>query len=896
MKKFFLLLLFIAITYITNSQSLIHPINLDFEYSTSGQLPYAWKFNKQFQTLGYYAYATDTNALEGKYSLILKNIYFDKSEIKIPAGQTLMGVVYQEIEAEKFRNLELILGAKCTIENPNKENYVLFFIQQESEIQGMNSTFMSDTLRTKGIINGSVRVMIDSSTKAIKYGFALYGLTSAIFDDVYIDVAYDFSKNTPKIELNDNSIKSIANLAKLNGWVKYFYPHPLQERVNWEQIFYYYIKKSTEINNLEEFNNQLFKQFDDIINPKPSNIRPDTIKSAFARVINGLPTKVNSPIVSHKIIDVFVTNKNNPGTLLQFLNISKEKPKSLELTYYYKFKKYNYNGKANVWLRIDDTFGGSLAELKSVAIEKNIDEWQKGTLVSEIPEEAANLRIGLVLEGNGEVFFDKLSLKVKIDKKDSLLNLRNADFEEITNRNTIAGWNMPNYSQNDGYTATIVEDGYQSNNSVKIASDIQSNYKLPELLGKYHEKFYPNHTIGLPLMLHPTQLSVGQLPYYEFPKFFMINDKDVFSRFLILSDLYAYLRNFSMNSFSEKDLENAFFTALSKSSMDINSQAFLQIIDEFYAVSGDINNKFWNGMENNIYMPEIGIYSEEGKVYIFGADEKKIPNGSELVSVNNKKIESISGLVRNAKYQLSRKVAQLLTGSKNSSVQIEIKTPKGEKLPIRLTRTALNVKTLEKPFYATELDTGVIYLNATMLSDQDFKNISKQLTAEDIKGIIFDLRGFSTLSEHILGFLTSNTIDGYVAEIPIYTAPAKSIVSGLKINSNIQPNGLLENKKVIFLVNEFTNSYSELIAYLAKKNNIGLLVGEKTQGVFSDVGQMRLSGYYYGSQSFIKITDKGKILDEPVTPSIEVIQTLEATISGKDLQLLKAIELIKQPK
>lgn len=893
MKKFLLILLLAAINYIANSQSLIHPINLDFEYSSSGQLPYAWKFNKQFQTLGYYAYATDTNALEGKYSLMLKNVYLDKSEIKIPVGQTLMGVVYQEIEAEKFRNLELILGAKCTIENPNKENYVLFFIQQESEIQGMNSTLMSDTLRNKGIIDGSVRVMIDSTTKVIKYGFALYGLTSAMFDDVFIDVAYDFSKNTPKIELTDNAIKGIANIAKLNGWVKYFYPHPLQERVNWEQIFYYYIKKATEINNLEEFNNLILTQFDDIVNPKPSNIRPDTIKSAYARVVNGLPTKVNSPIVSHKTIDVFVTNKNNPGTLLQFINISKEKPKSLELTYYYKFKKYNYNGKANVWLRIDDTFGGSLAELKSVAIEQDVNEWQKGTLVAEIPDDAANLRIGLILEGNGEVYFDKMSLKVKIGKKDSVLNLRNADFEDTANRNTIAGWNMPNYSQNEGYTATIVEGGYESNNSVKIASDLQSNYKLPDLLGKYSEKFYPNITVGLPLMLHPSQLTVGKLPFYEFPNFFKINDKDVFSRFIILSDLYSYLRNFSMNSIPEKDLENAFLTALTKSSKEINSQTFLQIIDEFYAVSGDVNSKFWNGMENNIYLPDIGIFSEKGKIYIFGANDKKIPDGSELISVNNKKIESIGGLVRNTKYQLSKKVAQLLTGSKNSTFQIEIKTPKGEVLPIKLTRNSLNVKSLEKPFYATELDSGVIYLNATMVSDQDFKNISKQLTAEDIKGIIFDLRGYSTLSEHILGFFTNNPIDGYVAEIPIYTAPAKSIVSALKINSNIQPNGMLKDKKVIFLVNEFTNSYSEVIAYLAKKNNIGLLVGEKTQGVFSDVGQMRLSGYYYGSQSFIRVTDDDKILDEPVSPSVEVVQTLDETIKGIDLQLKKAIEIIK---
>lgn len=894
MKKLYLLLLLLAFTNIAQSQSLIHPINLDFEYSSPGQLPYAWKFNKQFQTLGYYAYATDTNTLEGKYSFMLKNFFEDKSQLKIPAGQTLMGVVYQEIEAEQFRNLELILGAKCTIENPSKENFVLFFIQQDSDIQGTNSTLMSDTLRGKGLFDGSVRVKIDSSTKAIKYGFALYGLTSAMFDEVYLDVAYDFSKNVSKVELTDNSIKSITNIAKLYNWLKYFYPHPFLDRVNWEQIIYFYVKKAVELNNIEEFNKLFLEQFSNIISPKPTGIKPDTIKSAFAKVVSGLPTKANSQLVSHKTIDVFVTNKNSPGTLLQFLNISKEKPTKLELTYYYKFKKYNYNGKANVWLRIDDTFGGSLAELTSVPIEKDVNQWQKGVLTSDIPPDAANLRIGLVLEGNGEVYFDKLSLKLTIGKKDSVVTLRNADFEDVLNPNTIAGWNLTNYSQNEGYQATIFEGGYESESSVKIFSDLESNYKLPNLLGKFSESFYPNLKVEFPVMLHPTQLGVEKFPDYEFPKFFKVNDKDAFSRFLILIDLYGYLRNFSINSIPEGDLEKAFFTALTESSTDINSKQFVEIIEKFYAISGDINSKFWNGMESNSYLPDIGIFTEKNKVYFYGASTFKIPDGAELYSIENIRIESLNGFKRNIKYQLSKKVAQLLTGTKKSTVQVEIKLPTGEIQKTKLTRNALNVKALSKPFYATELDTGVVYLNSTMISDQDFKNISKQIAAEDVKGIIIDLRGYSTLSEHFLGFFTNNNIDGYVAEVPIYTAPAKSIVSSLKINSNIQSNGLLKDKKVVFLVNEFTTSYSELIAYIAKKNGIGLLVGENTQGVYSDVGQIRFSGYYYGSQSFIKIMDKGKLLDEPVAPTIEIIQTLDATIKDTDLQLLKAIELIKQ--
>jgi len=341
-------------------------------------------------------------------------------------------------------------------------------------------------------------------------------------------------------------------------------------------------------------------------------------------------------------------------------------------------------------------------------------------------------------------------------------------------------------------------------------------------------------------------------------------------------------------------LEQGLLNALKESAKDINPEDFLRIIYKFYSISGDINSKFWNGLENTAYLPDIGIYSDGNKIFIYGSKDKKIPDGSEIISVDDTKTNEITDLKRNSKYQLAKKIAQLLAGNKNSIVTIKIKTTNGETITTKFKRTALNLKSLDKPFYATELDTGVIYLNTTMLSDQDFKNISKQLSAQDIKGIIFDLRGYSTLSEHILGFFSSDSIKGYKAEVPVYTAPAKSIVSLLPINSNIKPNGTLKNKKVVFLINEFTTSYSELIAYIAKKNNIGILVGEPSQGVYSDVGQMRLAGYYYGSQSFIKIKDGDKELNEPIIPNIEVKQTLDATIKGIDLQLQKAIEIINQ--
>lgn len=893
MKKIFLVLLWLAIASAAKSQTLIQPVNLDFEYSQSGQTPFGWKLNKRFQAIGYQALATDTNALEGNYSLKIFNRYKSKNEINLQGDNELLGVVYQEIEADNFLGMELIFGAKYRIENPSKDNYAILLVQQESDVQGSSSVVMSDTLRSATNSNGSLKVLIDPNTKVIKYGFAVYGLTTAYFDDVYIDIVYDFTKNTPKINITQDIKHSIANFAKLISWLKFFNPNPNFEKTRWDQLEYYFVKKAVEFNNLEDFTQFLLNEFKNVISPEPSRLNKDTIKSAIARVITGMPTTTNTHFVSQKNIDVFVTNKNNPGTLLQFINIAKEKPTSMELTYYYKFKKYSYNGRGSVWVRIDDVFGASLEEFKSNYIDKNTAEWQKETINLKIPEDAGNIRIGLVLEGNGEVIFDNITLKLKISGKDSIFSLRNGNFEEDAIRNTIPGWSLPKYSEAEGYNAKIIEGGYNSKKAVKLYSDTSDLYKLPQLLGKYQDTLLPFTIVNYPVMLHPEQIKNSKLPYFDFPKSFRINENDVYSRFVVLVDLYAYIRNFSLNYVDTKSLDQKFFDILDKANNSENTIQFSEVLNDFYSIANDDNARFWNGMDYSNYLPNIGIFVQDAKLFIYGANKYNIPDGSEIVAIQNSPFSLISKEIKKNKSQFTQKILQILRGTKNSSLIIEYQEPKGTKSAAKLVRNSIKLKSFDKPFFASELDSGIIYLDATSLSDEDFKMISPQLFADDIKGIIFDLRGYSTLSEHILGFFTQNPIIGYEAQINIYTAPAHSIITPKIVTSKIQSNGRLANKKIIFLINEQTSSYSEIIAYLAKASKIGILIGESTQGKFSEVGQIKLSGYFFGTQSFIKLFSNNKLLSDPISPDILVEQTLEASIKNIDLQLNKAIELIK---
>jgi hypothetical protein len=75
-------------------------------------------------------------------------------------------------------------------------------------------------------------------------------------------------------------------------------------------------------------------------------------------------------------------------------------------------------------------------------------------------------------------------------------------------------------------------------------------------------------------------------------------------------------------------------------------------------------------------------------------------------------------------------------------------------------------------------------------------------------------------------------------------------------------------------------------------------MGTATQGNPSEVAQILLPGYFFGSQSFlnVRILSNGEILNKPIEPDIEVKQTIYGIINDRDEQLEAAIEYLEKYK
>ncbi|GEM_PF-3197564 len=873
------------------SQKLIHKINLDFEISEPGKLAYGWRMPEKFQKIGYKAYSNQVNPISGKFSLQLESIYKSINDAEIKDSSKYIAICYQEIDAKNYQGIDLVFESKSILSNTSEFNYAIFYLEQIGS--DTSAIVMSDTLRHNDIQQITLKTKVLPDVSTIRYGFLINGFVKAKIDNVELNMDYDQSKNVSSVPIDVKHTSNLISLAKFIGNVRYFAPISEYSKLNWDKLTYSYVKDIFEKNVNFNILDKLKTDFSDYLTSIEKNkIDADSI---YCYEYSGLPSNENSDLIFGKIVNIYEPTTKYPGTVIQVINIEKIQSESLSFSAKAKLKKYTFNGKFNVWIRIDSKEGQSLMEYKSPQLSTNSADWETIKFSVNTPKDAANVRVGLVLSGDGEVLIDDVEMAIKYKGKSQKNNLRNSNFDEINNSKAIIGWSMPQYSIINGYSNSLVSEGVDNSNCLKIISNKENAVVFPDKYTFYKETFNDGITLNFPQTLNKLQINSASKPTFPFPDNFAINENDAYSRFVILIDLYNYIRNFGYNKVPDEELNEAFIQAIGATSKEISIDNFLDIIHNFYAITGDLNAKFWNSDYDNSFLPQIGIFIDETQntPLVYSATQLGIPDSSAILKVEDTEMSKLNKLDNNPKFEIFKSIARLLSGRQKTTVNLTYKTPNGEIKVAMLERNSYQLKNLTMPDFATELDTGIIYINSSMINDVELKSILPQLIAPDIKGIIFDFRGLSKISDYFLGVLTDKTTLNYITEIPIYTAPNKSLVSNYSFESEIKNFPKLNNTKLIFLVNQLTRSNANLIAYIAKENKIATIIGERTQNNYVDVGELYLPAFFYGTQSYFRVKFNGKYISQPVVPDIEVIQTFKATAQDIDLQLDKAIEILK---
>ena len=113
--------------------------------------------------------------------------------------------------------------------------------------------------------------------------------------------------------------------------------------------------------------------------------------------------------------------ENQFGTLMQTISAEYYLGKRLMLSGY--IKSEDVNGWSGMWMRIDGESNQQLGfdNMRDRAI-KGTTDWKKYEIVLDIPENSTTINYGVLLGGDGEVWFDNFELK-EVDKNVPVTNL-----------------------------------------------------------------------------------------------------------------------------------------------------------------------------------------------------------------------------------------------------------------------------------------------------------------------------------------------------------------------------------------------------------------------------------------------------------------------------------------
>ena len=126
------------------------------------------------------------------------------------------------------------------------------------------------------------------------------------------------------------------------------------------------------------------------------------------------------------------------GTLMQTINAKNYLNKRLQISSY--IKSEDVKGSCAMWMRIDGYSKEQLGfdNMKGRAI-KGTKDWQKYEIVLDIPTNSKSINYGILLSGEGTVWFDNLQLDI-VDKSVPVTNMikvnrlpsapTNLDFED----------------------------------------------------------------------------------------------------------------------------------------------------------------------------------------------------------------------------------------------------------------------------------------------------------------------------------------------------------------------------------------------------------------------------------------------------------------------------------
>ncbi len=921
MQKIFIFLLLLNLTYSQPKDiTIFQQYNLDFEIGNPGEIPIGWHITPSSKERGYKAQITNLNPYKGKHCLELSNEGIYKEGI--------YGSVMQSIDAKPYQGKRVKLRAAVRAEITSERGSAHIWIR-EHFIDGNEGKF--EFLEDAPIVSNQwaiyeLEMDIEKYTGVLNYGLLLFGTGRAWLDNVSLEVVLkDPTQNEPPKEISDIQIDNLIAFADIFGYVRYFHPSKEAQTQNWDEFALLGVQEVENANNTSELRNNLERLFTTVAPgikiyhksakteynryPNPPKNALKNVSISWIQDFGGLELK--DPRIKSKVVNVYESQREKPGIVMQSIEGFPLRNMKIVLSAWAKADLVGVESKGQIWISIFDEKNDLI---KTIASEDNPiieNKWKKYTLSTEVPDSAEDVRIGLVLIGDGSVWFDDILIEVYDSRRlFDTLKPKNYDFETGIPDEIVRNWIMPIYSKNAGYKAINTTQNPKSGKQcLLIQSDLSSRLQLPQPGEVIRANAGKELIFDLQISLYIDSLRTLPYPPENFtpPKLkkgddFTLNTMDRQSRLATIIVMWNFFRHFSLLEIEKDKLYSTLRKVLYKASLDKNEREFSETLRILTTLINDSQARVWYEKDWDQYgLPILWRYIN-GKVYItkVGENVTNISPGDEVIEYMGKNIhdtlEVVAGRVSGAteEWRKLKALVMLRSGNLGSNVKLSIKKKNGARLQVDLERNIHIAMFNEDRFPEFhEIVPNIYYIDMTRVDDKMFKD-SLDILIRNAKGIIFDARGLSTMSEHFLSLFVNENLPAFTWKIPRFTKPDRGLINYRLINSQINKNPKRLQSVLCFLTDERTIGYSEAIIALIKYYKLGEIIGTPTAGSPGDIIVYRLPCKYYLSVTGLKLymPDNALVTGNAIEPTINVKWNQESVFKNEDPLIHRAIEEI----
>jgi len=909
-----ILVLLFGATLLT-AQHLLLPYNLSFEEGGIGDEPISWEVNNKSKQQGYTFAISDAKKVKGRKSL--------KVTSPLTYSEDYFGSIFQSIIAKPYigKTIRLTVAAMADVVMP--DNYlVLWATVRDKE----NNIILTESNLEMPIFfndwqNYEIEFPVYKDAHVINFGFMLKGIGTAYIDDVWLDFASaDPKYNSPPHSISKSSINYLKSFAQIYGYIKFFYPNEYFDLIDWGHVGIAGVRLAEMSRSDDEFISNMEKLFQPIAPlmklyksgkpkfnfEKPKKEQPKSITWLH----KGVASNHNTKISGSQLINIYESQREGAGLSIQAnsVRVASYKNWDYEIKIRASASLENHWSFANLLVRFENIANRTIesASLPEPFIKSN--KWETYKIKGKIPNDAISFRLAMNLYGEGAAYFDDITMSVTSQFGEKIdIHIVNSDFEN-NREDIIPGWTFPEATLQSGYFGGVIEDELNTvNNVFFLRSDRLKKLNLPNSENIFTIKLANKINFAIPTVLYAD--TTGLLPHNQSsidlnllgkPANFIANGKDRESRLAIIIDAWNYINHFHLYDVDKELIANSLPNFLERAAIEKDDDNFLKQLNELLTLLNDGQARVWkNSSDETYFLPILWRWIDGGLFVVKSKEDSGLKTGDLIIEINDEPTDAflskyerhISG--SNQSWKRHRGLSELRAGKKGTKLKLKATRNGGKPFVVDLNRSIFADELIEqRPPRLTLLADDIVYCDMSRTKDNEFKDILNEV--EKASGIIFDIRGLTFMSEHLLGLLSDKNLTSGSMFLNYYVLPYQSLKSRFDLSGSIRKINKLQSLKVVFLSDERSLGYSESILSIVKENKLAPIVGRPSAGNAGEVAGVRLPGGYMFSLSVIDAYSPSGVhlYGNGIEPDFPVHHSPYCYDTETDPIIQKAIDLI----